>query len=131
MEKRSRKMENKNERFEYTYSSEQQKEIEQIRKKYLPPMEDKMEQLRKLDQSTTTKGMIYSITLGIVGTLIFGLGLCCSIEWGDILLVPGIIIGLLGMITLGIAYPVYVRVTKKEREKIAPQILALTEELTK
>lgn len=124
-------MENKNERFEYTYSSEQQKEIEQIRKKYLPPMEDKMEQLRKLDQSTTTKGMIYSITLGIVGTLIFGLGLCCSIEWGDILLVPGIIIGLLGMITLGIAYPVYVRVTKKEREKIAPQILALTEELTK
>lgn len=124
-------MENKNERFEYTYSSEQQKEIEQIRKKYLPPMEDKMEQLRKLDQSTTTKGMIYSITLGIVGTLIFGLGLCCSIEWGDILLVPGIIIGLLGMITLGIAYPVYVRVTKKEREKIAPQILALIEELTK
>lgn len=124
-------MENKNERFEYTYSSEQQKEIEQIRKKYLPPMEDKMEQLRKLDQSTTTKGMIYSISLGIVGTLILGLGMCCCLEWGEVLFIPGIIIGLLGMITLGIAYPVYVRVTKKEREKIAPQILALTEELTK
>lgn len=124
-------MENKKDSFEYSYSSEQQKEIEQIRKKYLPQEEDKMEQLRKLDQSAAKKGTIYSIVAGVVGTLIMGLGLTCSIEWGGILLIPGIFIGIIGMALMGIAYPIYTRVTKKEREKIAPQILALTEELSK
>lgn len=124
-------MENKKDSFEYSYSSEQQKEIEQIRKKYLPQEEDKMEQLRKLDQSAAKKGTIYSIVAGVVGTLIMGLGLTCSIEWGGILMIPGILIGIIGMALMGIAYPIYTRVTKKEREKIAPQILALTEELSK
>lgn len=124
-------MENRKDSFEYSYSSEQQKEIEQIRKKYLPQEEDKMEQLRKLDQSAAKKGTIYSIVAGVIGTLIMGLGLTCSIEWGGMLLIPGILIGIIGMALMGIAYPIYTIVTKKEREKIAPQILALTEELSK
>lgn len=124
-------MENKKDSFEYSYSAEQQKEIEQIRKRYLPQEEDKMEQLRKLDQSATKKGTIYSIVVGIIGTLVMGVGLTCTLEWGETLLIPGIFIGLLGMALIGIAYPLYARVTKKEREKIAPQILALTEELSR
>lgn len=124
-------MENKKDSFEYSYSSEQQKEIEQIRKKYLPPEEDKMEQLRKLDQSAAKKGTMYSIVVGVIGTLIMGLGMTCTLEWGEMLLIPGILIGIIGMALMGIAYPIYIRVTKKEREKIAPQILALTEELSK
>lgn len=124
-------MENKKDSFEYSYSSEQQKEIEQIRKKYLPPEEDKMEQLRKLDQSAAKKGTMYSIVVGVIGTLIMGVGMTCTLEWGEMLLIPGILIGIIGMALMGIAYPLYIRVTKKEREKIAPQILALTEELSK
>lgn len=124
-------MENKKDSFEYSYSAEQQKEIEQIRKRYLPQEEDKMEQLRKLDQSATKKGTIYSIVVGVIGTLVMGVGLTCTLEWGETLLIPGIFIGLLGMALIGIAYPLYARVTKKEREKIAPQILALTEELSR
>lgn len=49
-------MDNKKETFEYTYSAKQQQEIENIRKKYLPKEEDKMEQLRRLDRSATKKG---------------------------------------------------------------------------
>ncbi len=124
-------MENKKDSFEYSYSAEQQKEIEQIRKRYLPQEEDKMEQLRKLDQSATKKGTIYSIVVGVIGTLVMGVGLTCTLEWGETLLIPGIFIGLIGMALIGIAYPLYARVTKKEREKIAPQILALTEELSR
>ena len=41
-------MDNREETFQYTYSAKEQSEVEQIRKKYLPPEEDKMEQLRKL-----------------------------------------------------------------------------------
>ena len=45
-------MENKQNTFQYTYSAKQQEEIRRIRKKYLPQekTEDKMEQLRRLDQ---------------------------------------------------------------------------------
>lgn len=49
-------MENKNETFTYTYSSKQQEEIRNIRSKYLPKEEDKMEQLRRLDPERLEKG---------------------------------------------------------------------------
>ena len=44
-------MDNGNNTFHYTYSAKQQEEVQRIRKKYLPPEEDKMEQLRRLDRS--------------------------------------------------------------------------------
>ena len=40
----------KKDTFTYTYSAKQQEEIRNIRKKYLPREEDKMEQLRRLDR---------------------------------------------------------------------------------
>ena len=40
-------MENK-EGFSFIYSAAQQQEVEEIRKKYLPQEEDRMEQLRKI-----------------------------------------------------------------------------------
>ena len=51
--------------------------------------------------------------------------------WGDILFIPGIIIGLVGIVGVSLAYPAYTFVLKKEREKIAPEILLLTDELMK
>ncbi|MBQ7795150.1 MAG: hypothetical protein IJ374_01120 [Lachnospiraceae bacterium] len=121
----------KEETFEFTYSAKRQEEIEKIRKKYLPAEEDKMEQLRKLDKSTTKLGTVYALILGVVGTLMLGIGMCCTMVWAEQLFVPGIGIGLLGIFLIVIAYPVYARTTKKQREKLAPQILALTEELSK
>jgi len=41
----------------------------------------------------------------------------------------GSIIGLVGMVMVAAAYPLFKRVLRKEREKIAPQILQLTDEL--
>lgn len=124
-------MDEKKETFQYTYSARQQAEIKNIRKKYLPPEEDKMEQLRRLDRSVTQKGMILSLTVGILGSLILGVGMCCAMVWMGKWFVPGIIIGLAGIGILSAAYPLYRHVTKKQREKIAPEILRLTEELMK
>ncbi|HIY28703.1 MAG TPA: hypothetical protein H9679_06675 [Firmicutes bacterium] len=123
-------MENQNQTFHYTYSARQQEEIQSIRKKYLPKEEDKMEQLRRLDQGTTKKGRILSITLGVIGCLLLGVGMCCTMVWMEQLFIPGIIIGLIGIGAVIAAYPLYTRVTRKEREKVAPQILQLTEELS-
>ena len=122
-------METKKETFTYTYSAKQQEEIDKIRKKYLPPEEDKMAQLRRLDQNTKKKGTMISIIIGVIGTLLMGVGMCCSMVWMGIWFIPGIVIGLIGIGGVAAAYPVYSRITKKERERLAPQILKLTEEL--
>ncbi len=122
-------MENK-ETFSYTYSANQQEEIKKIRDKYLPKEADKMEQLRRLDKSATEKGTTISLIAGIIGTLILGIGMCCCLVWTD-LFIPGIIIGVAGIAVVSIAYPLYNYVTKKEREKIAPEIIRLTDELMK
>ena len=120
-----------NQSFEYTYSAERQQEIEAIRKKYLPKEEDKMEQLRRLDRSAAAKGTRTSIILGTVSCLLLGVGMCCCIVWQGALFVPGILIGTAGIAGCALAYPVYARITEKERQRIAPDILRLTEELMK
>lgn len=115
--------------FEFTYSAKQQEEVQKIREKYVPKEEDKMEQLRRLDASVTQKGCTVSLVVGILGALILGIGMCCCMVWN--VFVPGIIIGMVGIVGVALAYPLYERITKKEREKIAPEIIRLTDELMK
>ena len=120
------------ESFAFTYSAKQQKEVEKIRNKYLPKEENKMEQLIRLDKQTERPGIIASLVVGIVGTLILGLGMSCVLVWNSSIevFIAGIIIGILGMGMAGLAYPVYKKVTEKERAKVANQILALSKELS-
>jgi hypothetical protein len=131
-------MENK-ETFQYTYSAKEQAEIKAIRKKYEAPeqTEDKMAQLRRLDAAVTQKATTVSLVFGILGALIMGAGM--SLVMTDIgatvgiynPMVPGILIGVIGIVLVSLAYPIYNRIIKKERKKIAPQILQLTDELMK
>lgn len=126
------------ERFEFTYSAAQQEEIEAIRKKYLPRegQVDKMEQLRQLDASVTKKGTMVSLIVGILGALMMGAGMSLIMtDLGDHLgisavMVPGLILGIVGMIGVIAAYPLFQYITRKERARIAPEILRLTEELS-
>ena len=125
-----------NQSFEYTYSAEQQKEVEAIRKKYLTREEDKMEQLRKLHAIPTQKAQAASLAVGIVGALIMGTGMSLAMTdigaaLGSLAMVLGIFAGVAGMVLAALAYPAYNRVLKKQREKIAPEILRLSDELLK
>ncbi|HIY90643.1 MAG: hypothetical protein ACLTCB_05010 [Merdibacter sp.] len=122
-------MDQNEETFEYRYSAKQQEEIEAIRRKYLPKEEDKMEQLRQMDKRVSRKGTIISIIIGVIGCLLLGIGMCCTMEWAGRWFVPGIIIGVIGIVMIALAYPLYERITKKERKKIAPLILKLADEL--
>jgi uncharacterized membrane protein YeaQ/YmgE (transglycosylase-associated protein family) len=123
-------MDIKNETFNYNYSSKQQEEIQRIREKYVPKEENKMEQLRHLDESATKPGTIAALAVGIIGTLLLGVGMCCTMVWADRYFIVGIVIGVIGIAVLVAAYPLYMHITKKQREKIAPEILRLTEELS-
>lgn len=120
-----------NESFEMTYSAPEQEEIRRIREKYLPKeeRETKMEQLRRLDASVTRRGTMVSIILGVIGALVMGAGMSMSMVWTDTLMIPGIAVGVIGMIGVGCAYPVFRHITIRERERLAPRILKLTEEL--
>ena len=134
-------MENKNEQagFAYTYSAREQEEIKAIRDKYGKREESKMERLRRLDNSVTKKAQAVALTLGVVGTLILGFGMSLIMSelakhigiQGDTTMPLGIMIGLIGGAVGALAYPVYNFTLKRERQKIAPEILKLTDELIK
>lgn len=124
----------KNNSFQYAYSAKEQKEVLHIRRKYAAPeadCEDKLERLRHLDRSVTQKASVVALSLGIVGTLLLGVGMCCCMVWGGVWFIPGIIVGLLGIGTAILSYPLYSRIVEKERVRIAPEILRLADELLK
>lgn len=123
--------ENHSDVFEFNYSAKQQEEVQRIREKYAPKEEDKLEQLRRLDAGVTRKGSAVSLVVGILGALLLGIGMSCCMVWGGLWFVPGIVVGVIGIVGVALAYPLYERVTRKEREKIAPEILRLTDELMK
>ena len=120
-----------NDSFQYNYVAKQQEEIKKIRQKYLPKEDASLEHLRSLDRSVTKPGAILSITVGILSTLLLGLGMSCTTVWQDTLFLPGIGIGILGLLGIAAAYPLYRNITRKRREKLAPEILRLTQELLK
>lgn len=129
-------MEN-NDSFEYTYSAPEQEEIRKIREKYLPrdERESKLEKLRRLDEGVTRKATAWSLAVGILSCLVLGIGMCCCMVWMDViwqgiaLFWIGIPVGLLGLIGTACAFPLYCHVAEKERQRVAPEILRLTEEL--
>ena len=136
-------MENNNENkgFQYTYSAKEQAELKRIREKYTPTteVEDKMERLRRLDASVTQKAQAVALIFGVIGALILGTGMSlCMTDFAQILgshrdmaMVIGIPIGLVGGVLAALAYPMYNLIVKRERKKIAPEIIRLTDELMK
>lgn len=125
--------------FNYTYSAKEQEEIKAIRKKYAAPeqAEDKMAQLRRLDAGVYSKASTASLVVGIIGALIMGIGMSLVMtDIGEVLgtvlaMIIGISVGIVGIVLVCLAYPIYNRTLKREREKIAPEILHLTDELMK
>ena len=127
--------------FSYTYSAKQQAELKKIREKYEAPTdtEDKMTKLRRLDTSVTRTAQTVAVVLGIVGTLIMGLGMSLIMTelanilgvYKDMSMILGIAIGSVGVILVSIAYPIYNAIVKWKRKKLAPEIIRLADELMK
>ena len=136
-------MENKNnDGFSYTYSAREQAEIRRIREKYADKEkteESKMERLRRLDAKVTQKAQSIALTLGILGALILGSGMSLimtdlgaalglSAEAGMLIGIP---VGIAGGVLASLAYPIYNLVLRHERQRIAPEIIRLTDDLIK
>ena len=118
--------------FNFRYSApteEERKEIDSIRRQYAPreQTETKLERLRRLNSLVKNTAVIWSLCLGIVGCLTFGLGLTMILEWD--ILVWGILLMAVGALPMAVAYPVYKTVLQKYKNRYGDEILRLSEEL--
>ena len=116
--------------FKYSAPTEnERKEIDSIRRQYLPEeqAESKIERLRRLDSLVKNTAIIWSLVLGVTGTLIFGLGLTMILEWS--IWLWGIVLMVIGSVPMAIAYPVYKLALNKGKAKYGDEILRLSEEL--
>ena len=81
--------------FTYNYSAKEQAEIKKIREKYAPGTVDspegKLERIRRSDTGVTQKGTAWALALGVIGTFVLGIGMCCCLVWEQFFL--GILIG--------------------------------------
>ena len=120
-----------NNTFSYNYSAVRNKEVESIRRKYMPHEECKLEKLKKLDLRVQMAGTIESLCFGIVGALVFGIGMCFFLDvfagaaWLTALLM------VLGAVIMVPAYPIYRRIARKTKAELTPEILRLSEEIMK
>ena len=114
-----------------SYDADTQKQMEAIRAKYVKSdaaetQESALTQMRRLDARVESKAQIISLAVGIVATLLLGTGMSAMLVWSQPFV--GIAVGILGLAGVIAAFPIYQRVLKKEREKIAPEIVRLSEQ---
>ena len=107
---------------------------EQLANEYALKDTSKVVALRKLDKKAKLPATVFTYTLGIIAALVFGTGMCLAM--GQIgsgttgSLVLGIIIGVLGMIGMGINYPIYKKLLAQGKQKYAFEIIELAKEIS-
>ena len=117
--------------FSYNYNAKDHQEVLNIRSKYLPREESKLEELKRLDRTVQNSGVVAGLCIGIIGCLIFGLGMCLAMEVIGNAMWLGILVGLVGAVVMVTAYPVYRKQFAKVKAKLTPRILELAEQLSK
>lgn len=120
------------ESFNYTYSApteEERREIESIKRQYAKggEAESRLERLHRLHSSVMNFANAVSIAIGVVGTLIFGLGMALAMEWNDI--IWGILCGVVGLVIAMLAYPAYKISLAAGKRKWGEEIVKLSDEL--
>ena len=116
--------------FTYTYSAHRNQEVLAIRQRYLPRQETALEELKRLDHDVQMSGTVEGLTVGIVGCLVFGLGMCMAMEIIGSSRLPGIFASLMGAAIMLAAYPVYRSISGKTKAKLTPRILQLADQLS-
>ena len=124
-------MKNNND-FEYSYyapTNKERKEIENIKNSYTQKKSNvsKLNLLRKLDNKVKNIPIIISLIFGVVGTLIFGLGLTMILEWN--LIAFGIIVCVVSLLPILSAYWVYKKTYISLKNKYSEEIIKLSDEL--
>nr|MBP3597934.1 dihydropteridine reductase [Eubacterium sp.] len=113
---------------------------QKIRTQYMEKESTALDALRRLDAKVKRPANRFATIFGIVGSLVMGTGMTFAmdaIEAGtyfgitikDNMMIPGIIIGLIGIFIVCINYPIYKRTLASRKKKYAGQILELSEQI--
>ena len=121
-----------NNEFEYSYTAPteaERREIASIRKQYETKSEKqiKIDRIRRLDSFVQSFSMTLSLIIGVMGTLIFGLGMAMILVWS--ITVFGIIVCVVGAVPVAAAYPIFLVTMKRTKEKYGEEILKLSDEI--
>ena len=111
----------------YRANEQDQKRAENIRRQYVSHEENKMEQLQKLDSKVKLPGRVAGTILGVTGALVMGAGMSLVMVSNKIK--KGLVVSIPGMVVALSAYPVYSLITDRRKEKYAPEIMSMSEEL--
>ena len=107
---------------------------EQLANEYAPKDTSKVVALRKLDAKAKRPAAIFTYTFGIIAALITGVGMCLSMNvigsGTTAMFVLGVLIGIIGLVGMGINYPVYKKLLAKGKQKYAFEIIELAKEIS-
>jgi len=107
---------------------------EAIANEYAPKDTSKVVALRKLDHKAKLPSVIFTYTFGIVSSLIMGAGMCLSMKvigsGTTASMVTGIVVGIIGLVLMGVNYPIYKKMREKGKQKYAFEIMQLAKEIS-
>lgn len=107
---------------------------EQLANEYAPKDTSKVVALRKLDARAKLPATIFTYTFGIIAALVTGVGMCLSmnvIGGGTMFMfVLGVIIGIIGLVGMGVNYPIYKKLLANGKQKYAFEIMELAKEIS-
>lgn len=105
---------------------------ESIANEYAPKETYNVVALKKLDRKVKAPAEIFTYSFGVVSALIFGLGMCLSMKVigeGTLMMVLGIILGIIGMILMGVNFPIYKKILNNRKQKYACDIITLANKI--
>ena len=111
--------------------------VQNIRTQYTEKQHTELDALKALDAKVKKPANVFGYTYGSIGAVVMGAGMSLVMtEIGTILglsatMVPGIVIGVVGMGMALTTYPIYKKMLHDRKRKYAPQIMALSEEIMK
>ena len=108
---------------------------QKIRAQYVEKQSTELDALRALDAKVKRPANVFAYIFGSVSAIIMGAGM--SLVMTDIgatlgmasAMVPGILIGLVGMALALVNYPLYKRILGSRKEKYSAEILKLSEKI--
>ena len=107
---------------------------EQLANEYAPKDTSKVAALRKLDAKAKRPANIFTYTLGVISALVLGVGMCLAMgqigSGSTASFVLGIIVGVIGMVGMGLNYPIYRRILEAGKKKYAFEIMELAKEIS-
>ena len=109
--------------------------VQKIRTQYTEKENTELDALRELDRKVKRPANVFSYVFGSIGAIIMGAGM--SLVMTDIgaavgiekPMMPGIIIGVIGMVLAIVNYPVYKSILGSRRKKYADEIIVLSDKI--